>query len=132
MPNPVKTRPIELTLPADKKLLLVIRLTTAGVVARAGVTVDRMDDLKLAVEEACNCLMDQGCAAEKLNICFDLKENGLEIRVSVEADQLSAGNKTQDDLEIEKCILESLVENVEFELRNGWIHAICMTTAAAQ
>ena len=56
--------PIELILPADSNLMLVIRLAAAGVIARAGVTVDRMDELKMAVEEACSCLMDQNAEAE--------------------------------------------------------------------
>jgi anti-sigma regulatory factor (Ser/Thr protein kinase) len=38
-------------------MLLVIRLTTAGVMARAGLTVDILDDLKMSVEEACYCLI---------------------------------------------------------------------------
>ena len=42
--------PVELKLPARQEMMLVLRLTTAGVIARAGLTVDRMDDVKLAVE----------------------------------------------------------------------------------
>ena len=46
---------VELKVPAEQNMMLVLRLTTAGVVARAGLTVDRMDDVKMAVEEACSC-----------------------------------------------------------------------------
>ena len=41
--------PVELKLPAEQNMMLVMRLTTAGVVARAGLTVDRMEDVKMAV-----------------------------------------------------------------------------------
>ena len=37
--------PVELKLPAEQSMMLVLRLTTAGVVTRAGLTVDRMDDV---------------------------------------------------------------------------------------
>ena len=50
---------VELSFPSDKSMMLVLRLTAAGVLARAGLTVDVMDDVKLAVEEACNCLIGQ-------------------------------------------------------------------------
>ena len=43
---------IELRLPPDDKYLSVVRLTVGGVAARAGVSVDDVDDLKVAVCEA--------------------------------------------------------------------------------
>ena len=58
--------PVELKLPAEQNMMLVMRLTTAGVVARAGLTVDRMEDVKMAVEEACNCLIGGDPAPRRL------------------------------------------------------------------
>ena len=58
--------PVELKLPARQEMMLVLRLTTAGVIARAGLTVDRMDDVKLAVEEACSCLIGQASSPRRL------------------------------------------------------------------
>ena len=51
--------PVELTVAAEPGMMLVIRLTTAGVVTRAGLTIDAMDNLKIAAEEACSCLIGQ-------------------------------------------------------------------------
>ena len=62
--------PVELKLPAEQNMMLVLRLTTAGVVARAGLTVDRMEDVKMAVEEACNCLIDGESAPRRLCLRF--------------------------------------------------------------
>jgi len=138
MANPVDNKRIELTLPADAGLMLVIRLTAAGVIARAGITVDRMDDLKLAVEEACNCLMGQERTPAKLHVCFDITGKGIEMCVEgvYEDDTLVAeamkGSRVEDELEIEKCILESLVDTVDITLKNGWIACIGMKAAAAQ
>ena len=138
MANPVGNKRIELTLPADSALMLVIRLTAAGVIARAGITVDRMDDLKLAVEEACNCLMSQARRPERLHVCFDLAEGklGMCVEAAYEDETLTAeamkGDRTEDDIEIERCILESMVDGVEIRLQNGWIAGIGMKAAAAQ
>lgn len=138
MANPVGNKRIELTLPADSALMLVIRLTAAGVIARAGITVDRMDDLKLAVEEACNCLMGQARIPAKLHVCFDLE--GKKLGMNVEAvyedgtltDEALKGERSEDDIEIERCILESMVDGVEISVRNGWIACIGMKAEAAQ
>ena len=42
------------------------------------------------------------------------------------------GTRMEDELEIEKCILGSMVDDVEITLRNGWIAGIGMKAAAAQ
>ena len=39
------TGAVALSIPADASMMLVARLTTAGAIARAGLTVDRMDSL---------------------------------------------------------------------------------------
>ena len=61
MPEVLSENVISLTVPADKSMMLVIRLTTAGVLARARLTVDAIDDMKMAVEEACTLMISQQC-----------------------------------------------------------------------
>ena len=45
MPHVSPESAISLTAPADKSMMLVIRLTTAGVLARARLTVDAIDEM---------------------------------------------------------------------------------------
>lgn len=52
-------RAIEMKLPAEKDMLLVVRLTASGILTRCGATLDVMDDFKIAVEEACSLLIAQ-------------------------------------------------------------------------
>lgn len=138
MANPVENKRIELILPADNGLMLVIRLTAAGVIARGGVTVDRMDDLKMAVEEACNCVLGQERSPEKLHVCFDLggKTLGMSVEGVYADETLTAeafrGERREDEVEIEKCILESLVDNADIKIVNGWIACVGMKAAVAQ
>jgi len=128
MPNPCKNTPIELILPADPKLMLVIRLTVAGVIARAGVTVDRMDDMKLAVEEACSCLIGAEHAPERLTLKFSEDEQGLKINVCGNCDCRGA-SLGEDERSVVKCILESLVDGVELCMHGEAIGAIEMHVA---
>ena len=121
--------PIELILPADSNLMLVIRLAAAGVIARAGVTVDRMDELKMAVEEACSCLMDQMHAPKRLHLQFACQDGMLEIRVVALDAAMRRGDVCEAELDVVRCILESLVDHTEFDVQDGWIASIRMKAA---
>lgn len=120
--------PVELTLPAQQNMMLVLRLTTAGVIARAGLTVDRINDVKLAVEEACSCLLDAKPAPQRLKLAFTEDEKGLKISVcgGMGCD-CSAVN--EDELTVVKCILDSLVDDVQVCMNGSAIGGIEMRVA---
>lgn len=50
--------PIELTIPADACWLTVARLTVSGVASRLGASYEEVDDIKVAVSEACTNAID--------------------------------------------------------------------------
>ena len=120
--------PVELTLPAQQNMMLVLRLTTAGVIARAGLTVDRMDDVKLAVEEACSCMIGAENGPKRLCLRFWEEENVLKIGVcgDCECGGVAVG---EDERTVVQCILESLVDGVELRMRGEEVGAIEMCVA---
>ncbi len=119
--------PVELSLPARRSMMLVLRLTTAGVVARAGLTVDRMDDVKLAVEEACSCLIGGDGGPERLALGFIQEGGALCIRVCGEGGSpVSLG---EDEREVVRCILESLADGVEIRARGDAVERIELRVA---
>ena len=124
-------QPIELILPADANLMLVIRLTAAGVIARAGITVDRMDTLKMAVEEACGCLIEQRNPPSRIHLRFSCADGSLLIHAEALDAASPAGETTENELEVMRCILESLVDSAELDVRQGWIAAVRMKAALA-
>ena len=125
----ISSEPIVLNLPADENLMLVIRLTAAGVIARAGVTVDRMDEIKMAVEEACGCLMEQRNPPKRIELTFRAREDGLLIRAEALGAEPETGDADADALEIMACILNALADHVEFEVRDGFIAAVSLRAA---
>ena len=116
--------PVELSVAADSGMMLVMRLTTAGVIARAGLTVDVMDNLKMAVEEACNCLIGQPEPPERLNLSFCCADDLLRIRICAADVHCPEVQTDETELEIVRCILESLADSVDFDVCEGWIRAI--------
>lgn len=62
------TEPIVLTLPADPENLVVARQVAAAVAARCGLSVDRVDDARLVVDEVVTLLIEGG--AESIACAF--------------------------------------------------------------
>src|SRR3712207_9472717 len=60
----------ELRLPADSAYLAVLRTATAGLAARINFTLDDIEDLRIAVDEACAILLPQAREASELECRF--------------------------------------------------------------
>jgi serine/threonine-protein kinase RsbW len=120
-------RPIELTLPAEPRMLLIIRLITAGVTARAGLTVDAVEDVKMAVEEACNCLLRCACC-EALKLSFTSVDGVLHMRVEglgePKGNAAPAGDC--DEVQVIRYILESMVDDAHVIYDGSALSAIEM------
>ncbi len=48
---------VELEVPADAAYVAVVRTATAGLAARLDLTLDRIEDLRIAIDEACTLLI---------------------------------------------------------------------------
>ena len=121
---------IERWLPASRDLMLVVRLATSGVVARAGLTIDVLDDVKMAVEEACMYMMTQVPGTARLKLQFGLGEQAIEVGIGCEAEDADmkpcVGTEETAELEVVRCILESLVDEVEICQCGDRIEEICL------
>ena len=78
---------VELRVPADTAYVAVLRTTTAGLAARLDFTLDDIEDLRIAVGEACAMVLEQARADGDLHATFDLGSGELSVTVSADADQ---------------------------------------------
>ena len=76
----------ELSLPADSAYLAVLRTATAGLAARINFTLDDIEDLRIAVDEACAILLPQARAETDLECRFWLGQATMTVAVSVPSD----------------------------------------------
>lgn len=76
---------VELRLPADSVYASVIRMTTAGLAARLDFTIDDIEDLRIAVSEACAMVLEHADAGSDLVCGFYLSPSEIVVEVSVEA-----------------------------------------------
>ncbi|NLO07342.1 MAG: anti-sigma B factor RsbW [candidate division WS1 bacterium] len=81
---------IEVTLPSRPEYLLVARLATSGVGLRAGLTVDDIEDLKVAVAEACTNVInhafkkDGGSGGQRIQLRLTAGKGELTVEVEDE------------------------------------------------
>ena len=129
MKNTRLVSPVELTVAAEAGLMLVVRLTTAGVVTRAGLTIDAMDNLKIAVEEACSCLIGQASSPRRLSLTYVCRDGALFIGIRGVDFTETSGGLDETELDVVRCILEALADGVTFEVRDGRIAFIELRAA---
>ncbi len=86
--DPRSTRPdVELRLPADGAFVSVLRTTTAGLAARLDFTIDDIEDLRIAVGEACAMVLPEADPESDLACRFVLQPGELTVTVAVTAQQ---------------------------------------------
>ena len=74
---------VTVRIPASGAYLAVLRTATAGLGARLALTLDEIEDLRMAVDEACALLLSSAIAGSDLTCAFELAGDGLRIAVTV-------------------------------------------------
>ena len=74
---------VEIRLPADSAYLSVLRTATAGLAARLDFTLDEIEDLRIAVDEACAMLLPQALESSQLICRFTLTSETIEVTVTI-------------------------------------------------
>jgi serine/threonine-protein kinase RsbW len=78
-----------LRVPADSAYVSVLRTMTAGLAARLDFTLDDIEDLRIAVGEACALVLPQSTAGGDLEAEFRLTPGTLTVTVGVPAERPS-------------------------------------------
>ena len=74
---------VTVRMPAEGAYLSVLRTATAGLAARLDFTLDEIEDLRIAVDEACAMLLSQAIPGSDLECSFALGRGMMTISVSV-------------------------------------------------
>ncbi|SDI03139.1 serine/threonine-protein kinase RsbW [Sinosporangium album] len=100
---------VSVRLPAASAYLSVLRTATAGLAARLDFTLDEIEDLRIAVDEACAMLLTQAVPGTDLTAEFEL--TGQEMQVRVEVNTLVTSPPKRDDFAW--MVLTALADDVE-------------------
>jgi len=99
---------VELRLPADATFVSLVRTVTTAVGARCDLTLDQIDDLHLAVDEACALLLPHAPLGSTLSARFLLDNGRIEFRASVPA----AAGATPDRSGLSWAVLSALSDEL--------------------
>ncbi|MCW2600581.1 MAG: anti-sigma regulatory factor [Frankiales bacterium] len=81
-PGDIQDR-VVLRLPALGAYLSVVRTATASLASRLDFTLDDIEDLRIAVDEACAMLLAQAVAGADLECVFELSTEAIAVSVTV-------------------------------------------------
>jgi serine/threonine-protein kinase RsbW len=79
------TSTVHLEIPASGAYLSVARAAATGLAAQLQFTYEEIDDLRIAVDEACTQLLARRGSATTLNLAYHLADAELRVEVSIEA-----------------------------------------------
>jgi serine/threonine-protein kinase RsbW len=80
---------VELRLPADSAYVSVLRTTSAGLAARLDFTLDDIEDLRMAVGEACALVLPDATDGTDMTCRFYLGTGELTVVVAVQSESAS-------------------------------------------
>jgi serine/threonine-protein kinase RsbW len=110
--------PIELALPADTRLLRLVRLVASGLASTAGFDVDELDDLRIAVDEAVAALLEGGDGS-RLTLRFGVGADEVDMRGSTPA---GTGDPLDiDRVELSTQILAAVCDEYELDTADGTV-----------
>ena len=103
---------VELNVPASSVYVAILRSVTAGLAARCDLTLDEIEDLRIAVDEACALLLPLAEVGGDLRAAFTLGTGQLTFQASVDA---------RTDVELMRegfgwTVLEALASTVKTEV----------------
>lgn len=110
---------VELSLPADARMLFLARMTAAAVATRAELDYEQVEDLRLAIDELCIALLGPGAHAGQIALLFQWDTDGVLDVVGTlipEGDPSTNGDASHQpssplSFELSQRILDALVDD---------------------
>ena len=119
---------VEVRVPADVVYVSTLRLTAASLAARCDLTIDEIEDLRLAVDEACSLLLPHALAGTALESRFEVAPG----RLCVETSVRTAAAAEPDRTGFAWTVLGALASSVDVHQDgNRLVISVVKTRAAA-
>lgn len=115
---------MHLEIPARSVYVGVVRLALASVARQAGLDEDKVDDLRIAVSEACAnaVITDEADSASMIKVAWREEPDRIVVEVldeSARQEPASEGAAGEERMAMSLALLRSLVDECSFEPRDG-------------
>ena len=119
-----------MTIPAEQKWTLALRMAVSGVGAIYDLPVDVLSDLRTAVDESCELLLHQTYCVQSLTLGVEEKPDGVYLSIAAQCcDQVQ--KEPRADAEIAKMIIETLVRQVDMKTEDDSVQEVRMILPAS-
>lgn len=115
-----------LTIPADNRWTIALRSTLSAVGAIAGLSLDTIDDIRIAIDEAFDLLMHQPRRLESVCLICHVEDDKLHIRLEG-IRSFSPQQCVPADAETARLVIGTLVTDIHLEGDSCGIHSVCMS-----
>ena len=110
---------VRIEIPASGEYLAVLRAAATGLAAGLHFTYEEIDDLRIAVDEACTQLLARRGRAETLEVTYAVRDASLDVEVTVPGGD---GNGPLDRDTFAWQILRALTDDVDERSDSGGLH----------
>lgn len=123
---------IKMEIPANPDYVSIIRLTTSGIANKIGFSIDDIEDMKVAVSEACTNAIKHS-NDNNVQVIYNIIENGIEIEIKDNGKGYDIGAIETPDLANPKesglglFIIQTLMDEVTIESKGNQGTIIKMT-----
>ena len=123
---------IKMEITSNPEYVGIIRLTTSGIASKIGFSIDDIEDMKVAVSEACTNAIKHG-NDDVFYITFNILTNGIIIEIEDKGKGYDIKSVQQPDLNNPKenglglFIIQALMDDVSVESKDGQGTIIKMT-----
>jgi serine/threonine-protein kinase RsbW len=128
---------VELRIPCKAEWVALARLSVAAVASRLSFSIDEIEDIKLAVAEACTNCIQHANGSALIDIKCEAVENGLRISVRDHGRGTHAEQIRSRDLEDERVgvlgvfLIRSLMDDVSYDVHPDQGTLLIMTKRLA-
>ena len=121
---------MNMTIPAEEKWTLALRMAVSGVGAIYDLPVDVLADLRTAVDESCELLLHQTYCVQTLTLSVEEKADGVYLSIAAKCcDKVQ--EEPRADAEIAKLIIETLVRQVDLRTEDDSVQEVRMILPAS-
>lgn len=124
MVTPRSTGVVELRIPASSAYLALVRATTNSTCARLDFTLERLDDVTLAVDEAASLLIGDAVAGTLLTCRWMPSKSGVTISIT----SVSSAGRPPRTTSFAWTVLKALVDEADATIDDGLV-TVSLTTA---
>lgn len=116
----VTTNRVTLTFPAAIELVRLARLVASGLAVHAGLTVDDIEDLRIAVDELCALVVQHAVPDAEVALVLDADDGSIDVAVRAPAGPSTAAFALD---ELSGHILAAAADQHHLAREDGWLVA---------